>query len=68
MFCSQVFTPIIKEAWHTFRSCAMPLLLVIIILTQTNSYLRALATLCLSGTVGSNFGFDKLHVLLIVSY
>ena len=50
MFRSQVFTPYIKEAWHTFHSCAMPLLLAII-LVQTNSHSRALATLHLSGTV-----------------
>ena len=50
MFRLQVFNPLIKKAWHAFHSCAMPLLLAII-LVQANAYSRALATLHLSGTV-----------------
>ena len=42
--------PDYKEVWHTFYSCATPLLLVII-LAQANAYSRALVTLRLSGTV-----------------
>jgi len=50
MFCSQVFTPLIKEAWHTFHLCAMPLLYAII-LGRANAYSWALVTLRLSSTV-----------------
>ena len=50
MFCLRVFTPVIKEAWHEFSSCATPILLAII-LTRANSYSRVLAMLHLSGTV-----------------
>ena len=50
MFRLQVFTPLIKEAWHAFRLCAMPLLLAII-LVRANAYLQALTMLRLSGTV-----------------
>ena len=50
MFHSQIFNPLIKEAWHMFHSCATPLLLVII-LVRANAYSRAFTMLRLSGTV-----------------
>ena len=50
MFRSRIFSPLIKEAWHTFRSCATRLLLAII-LARANAYSRALTTLRLSSTV-----------------
>ena len=45
-----------------FRSCAMPLLLVMI-LAQANACLRALATLCLSGTVCMNNAVLMPHTM-----